>query len=241
MISTQDRVELAILGGFESTYCGSTASLPLGAQRLLAFLALRDGGSHRAAAAEHLWPDSSPRRAAANLRSALWRIRQFAGVTAIECDGSRLRLSCEVDVDLHRVLRQARSIRSLACGPPTDNWPTLVDALSRELLPTWAEDWLVMERQRWDQERLYALEGLGQTLRSAELYLGALQTALAAVAIEPLRETSHRIVIEVHISEGNAACAIKHYQRYRALLQRELGVAPSSRMAQLVSSLMPSL
>jgi DNA-binding SARP family transcriptional activator len=103
-------------------------------------------------------------------------------------------------------------------------------------LPEWTEDWLVLERERWDQVRLYALEGVAEQLRARGQYLGAMKTALAAIAVEPFRETSHCIVIEVHLAEGNTASALMHYQRYRSLLHRELGVAPSPRMAQLAST-----
>jgi DNA-binding SARP family transcriptional activator len=46
--------------------------------------------------------------------------------------------------------------------------------------------------------------------------------------------------MEVHIAEGNSACAIKHYQRYRGLLRRELGVTPSPQMDQLIGPLISS-
>jgi DNA-binding SARP family transcriptional activator len=64
--------------------------------------------------------------------------------------------------------------------------------------------------------------------------------ALAAIAIDPIRETAHRIVVEVHIAEGNVASAIKRYQGYRDLLQREVRVAPSPRMTQLIQDLIPT-
>lgn len=233
-------VDVALLGGFESAYRGNRVSLPLGSQRLLAFLALQDGGAHRVAAAERLWPDSSPARAAASLRSALWRGRRIADITLIECVGPRLRLSPAVRVDLHMLLCQARRILRDPCLVANNNHEVLVDGLSRDLLPAWAEDWLVVERELWDQMRLHTLEILAQQLYSSAQYLRALQTALAAVAIEPIRETAHRIIIEIHMAEGNAGSALKHYQRYRALLQRELGVAPSPRMAELASALLPS-
>jgi DNA-binding SARP family transcriptional activator len=214
--------------------------LPLGAQRLLALLALKEAGMHRAGAAERLWPDSSPGRAAGNLRSALWKGRRIAETMVIECDGPRLRISPSVSVDFHVVQYEARHV--LEGGPLVGDrdCEALVAALSRELLPDWADDWLVLERERWDQVRLHALEGVAQKLRSREEYLGALKAALAAVAVEPIRETAHRIVIEVHLAEGNPASALRHYQRYRGLLQRELGVTPSQRMTQLANALLPS-
>lgn len=78
-----------------------------------------------------------------------------------------------------------------------------------------------------------------QELLRREQYPAALQAALVAIAIEPTRETAHRLVIQVHLAEGNAATAMKHYQRYRGLLSRELGVTPSERMNQLVRALLP--
>jgi DNA-binding SARP family transcriptional activator len=240
MISSTDAVYIGLLGGFECARAGSRISLPLGAQRLLALLALREDGAHRAGAAERLWPDSSTGRAAGNLRSALWRGRRVAETTVIECIGPRLRMSPSVYVDLNAVQRQIREVLEGGSHAADRDCEVLVAALSRELLPDWTEDWLVLERERWDQVRLHALEGVAERLRAREQYLGALKTALAAVAVEPIRETAHRIVIEVHLAEGNAASALQHYQRYRALLQRELGVAPSPRMAQLATALLPS-
>lgn len=235
-----DAMHLELLGGFECSCAGKRISLPLGAQRLLALLALREDGAHRAGAAELLWPDSSAGRAAGNLRSALWRSRRVAEITAVECVGPRLRLSPYVCVDLRCVHGQIRDFLEGGSVVTDRNSECLVAALSRELLPDWTDDWLVLERERWDQVRLHALEDVAERLLSREQYLDALTTALAAVAVEPIRETAHRLVIEVHLAEGNPASALQHYQRYRADLQRELGVAPSPRMARLASMLLPS-
>lgn len=227
---------LELLGPFEVTNVGCRVCLPLGAQRLLAFLALQNEGAHRAAAAERLWPDCTPFRAAANLRSALCQGRRIGCVTAIETFGPRLVLSPAVDVDLHRVWESARQVLE-GRQPLPANWAGLVSDLSRELLPGWAEDWLILERERWDQMRVYALEGLAQQFQQMEQYLPALQTALAAMAVDPIRETAYRIVIEVHLAEGNVASALKRYRDYRAFLSRELNVAPSPKMTQLVRNL----
>jgi DNA-binding SARP family transcriptional activator len=230
-------VTLTLLGGFS---CPGTADmLPLAAQRLLAFLALREGGVHRAAAAERLWPDSSPARAAANLRSALWLVRSRTAVL-IDCAGPCLQISPTTRVDQFDVLARANQITALPSSQDDMDVSALVENLRKELLPGWFDDWLLLEQERWDQVRLHTLELLARQLLSAKRYLPALETALTAIAIEPVRETSHRTVIEVHVAEGNAACALKHFQRYRAMLQREVGVAPSPRMISLVRELTPT-
>lgn len=226
---------LELLGPFEFTNAGDTTSLSLGAQRLLAFLALRDDGvAHRCAAAEQLWPDCTPPRAAANLRSALCQARRAGPVTVIECVGQRLLLSPSVHVDLNAVGDCARQVLDGISPLPQSS---LIDDLSRELLPGWSEEWLMTERDSWDQMRVYALESLAQQFQAAERYLPALQAAWAAIAVDPLRETAHRIVIETHIAEGNVASALKRYQEYRRYLYRELKAAPSAQMTELVRDL----
>ncbi|MBT2393405.1 bacterial transcriptional activator domain-containing protein [Streptomyces sp. ISL-1] len=230
---------LEVLSSFEFTNAGGRIALPMGAQRLLAFLALQSDGAQRAAAAEQLWPDCTSFRAAANLRSALCQGRRVGSVSVVDCVGQRLVLSPSIRVDLHGVRESARQvIKGQAPLPP--EWDRLVGDLSRELLPGWTEDWLLVERERWDQMRVYALEGLAQQFQAAEQYLPALQAALAVIAIDPIRETAHRMVIEVHLAEGNVASALRRYRDYRAFLQRELRVAPSPRMTELVQNLTPT-
>lgn len=231
---------LGLLGGFDCTVGDQRYSLPLGTQRLLALLALQEGGTHRSTAAELLWPDSSVARAAGNLRSALWRGRQLGDVPLVENVGPRLRLTRDVHVDVRRThTGVARALRGEST-PDDPHFGALVVALSLELLPSWCDEWLLLERERWDQVRVHALEGIAELLLAEARYLEAMQTALAAVAVEPIRETAHRIVIEVHLAEGNAASALRHYHKYRTQLHRELGVAPSARLARLASTLLPS-
>jgi DNA-binding SARP family transcriptional activator len=40
--------------------------------------------------------------------------------------------------------------------------------------------------------------------------------------------------MRVHLAEGNQADAVREFRRYRALLQRELGVEPSPALFELV-------
>jgi DNA-binding SARP family transcriptional activator len=160
-------------------------------------------------------------------------------VTAIESVGPRLLLSPAVRVDLHRVWTSARQVIEGGQPLPID-WASLVGDLSRGLLPGWAEEWLIPERDSWDQLRVYALESLAQQFLATDQYLPALQAALAAITVDPIRETAHRIVIEVHLAEGNVASALKRYRDYRAFLRRELNVGPSQQMTQLLRDLTPT-
>lgn len=206
-----------------------------GAQRLLAFLALHREGAHRRTVAEQLWPDCNYGRASANLRTALCQGRRVGSVPAMDSVDHILTLAPALSVDFHDACDEAHRLASGERGVPDED--QLVADLSQVLLPGWDDEWLVLERERWDQLRLYALEALAQRFQSEGRHLSALQTSHAAVSIDPFRETPHRIAVEVHLAEGNVACAVKRYQDYRRLLQLELKVAPSPRLTRLVRDL----
>lgn len=228
-------VQLILLGGFDCLLDQTSVPMALGAQRLIALLALQPQGMHRSVAGGRLWPASSQDRAAANLRSALWRVKRVDQPPIIEHRGPRLSLAPSVVVDVQALWHRIRD--SCRKDWESDEHKTLVAGLTRELLPEWDDAWLIYERERWNQLRIHALERIAGELLIQGNHFGALETAMEAVALEPIRETAHRIVVEVHLAEGNKASALRHYQHYRGLLQRELGVTPSPSMDQLVKPL----
>ncbi|MFD0167939.1 BTAD domain-containing putative transcriptional regulator [Streptomyces decoyicus] len=226
---------LEILRPFQVACGGRRVAVSTASQRLLAFLALHREGAHRRSAAEQLWPDCTSCRAAANLRSALCQGRKLGSGAAIVSADHSLALAPSLSVDFHDAWDAARRLVS-GDGMLPDGEQLVAD-LSQNLLPGWNDEWLLLERERWDQLRLYALEALAQRFQTEGCHLSALQTSLAAVSIDPFRETPHRIAVEVHLAEGNVACAVKRYQDYRRLLQRELKVAPSPRLTRLIRDL----
>jgi DNA-binding SARP family transcriptional activator len=66
----------------------------------------------------------------------------------------------------------------------------------------------------------------------------ALAAGLAAVSCDPLRESAHRRLAQVHIAEGNFAEALRQYQTYRRLARTELGLPPSPQFRSLVGPLL---
>jgi DNA-binding SARP family transcriptional activator len=111
------------------------------------------------------------------------------------------------------------------------------DVLSADLLPDWTEDWVLMERVRYHQLRLRALETLCRRLTEKGRFGQAVQAGLAAVAGEPLRESARLALIEAHLGEHNVAAALREYEVFRQLLRRELGLQPSQNMQTLVEAL----
>lgn len=231
-------IELDLMRRFEVRANSRVLQLPLNSRRVLAFLAVHETPLMRTYIAETLWPETNGRRAAANLRSALWRIRQHGEL--LEPIGGQLALSSRVVVDMqeHAALAHRLLDPSASRWPP-DFGPSAVAALSLELLPDWIEDWLQLERDRWNQLRLHALEALAERLLELGNFVDAFEAALAAVWSEPLRESAHRVLIRVHAAEGNWSEAVMQYRRYRQLLDRELGASPTAHMENLIRNLMP--
>jgi DNA-binding SARP family transcriptional activator len=80
---------------------------------------------------------------------------------------------------------------------------------------------------------LHALEAVAARLTSAGGPAEAAEAALAAVRAEPLRESARAALIRVHMAEGNQSGAHGEFERYRILLQAELGLAPTSALRKL--------
>jgi DNA-binding SARP family transcriptional activator len=227
---TTSGTRLRLLGDFEVCAADEPLVLAAAGQRVLALLAVvhRDRPATRTGLAERLWPDLSAERAVSNLRSTLWRLPRPRGRPLVAPTPRTVALADHVEVDLWTA-----DDRMAAAAEPLG--PALLD---HDLLPRWDEAWLEVEREGFRQRRLHALESSSRTLREQGAYADALTTALSAVRAEPLRETAHLRVIEVHLAEGNQSEAVRQYDRYRRLLHSELGLGPSPTLAGVMAPLL---
>lgn len=230
----QSRIRLSLLGSFGLHVDDEPVELTMSAQRVLAFLALRRGAVTRAHVAGTLWGDTTDERAAANLRSALWRLRR-PGVDLVSATNTHVRLLPSVEVDVHVVLGQAEQL--LDEGRPFDAAGFDPMALAVDLLPDWYDDWVSLERERVRQTRLHALEALCERLIAAGRPSEAVRAAMVAVACEPLRESAQRVLVRAHVAEGNPSEAVRQYHAYREQLASALDLAPSPLMEEVVRGL----
>jgi DNA-binding SARP family transcriptional activator len=222
---------LTLIGGFALAVDGDAVDLPVGAQRLVALLALR-GRTSRSMVAGTLWPETSEHRALASLRTGIWRVNQSVDrlVTATS-DTTDLRSDTVVDVRKLLVAALAM-MRAGPCGS-VDAVDVVFDD-DGELLPGWDNEWLLADRERLRQARLHVLEARAEQLARAGRYGLALESALAALRVDSLRESAHRAVIRVHLAEGNVAEARRAFERGRQTLVRDVGVEPSAAMTGLM-------
>ena len=227
-------IELRLLGGFGLEVDGQAVEVTPAAQRLLAFIALTPRGAERSYTAFQLWPEHDERRAKANLRSALWRLGK-ASADLVDATKSHLRLAAGVWVDIRdgiAELQLADDDSIIAAALP-------FQALDSDLLPDWYDDWLTIERERLRQFRLGALEEGAAMALDRDRPAQAIQLALAAIAIDPARESAHRLVARSHLVNGNVADARRQYETYAAIANTQLGCRPSPRFEALVDGTGP--
>jgi DNA-binding SARP family transcriptional activator len=212
---------MTLLGSWSLSLGGRPLVLPSSAQRLLVLLALEGRRQRRSYLAGTLWPEVSDDKALARLRSTLWRVRRQApGI--LEVDEQTVAL-VNVHLDVDDLVTVARRVTEGSVGPGalTEAFRVLVEA--RELLLGWYDEWVLEQRERLTNLRIYALEGLVDELVTWRRYGEGLDAALAAVRLDPFRESTHRAVVRVHLAEGNPASASRAVERYKKMLRTELG------------------
>ena len=221
--------QLRLLGDFSLRHGHTYIALSMGPRRLLAFLAI-NGPAPRSLIMGTLWPEVSEPHARGSLRTAMWRLHRSTPCL-LRPAGDILGLHPGMLVDIWELRESAQAILRDASHVSID-WAVL--CTRGELLPGWYDDWVIFEREWLRQLRLQALDALAERLSAQGRYADALQAAMEGARIEPLRESTNRMIIAIHLAEANAAEALRHYQFFRELLRTELGLEPSARLTAML-------
>ncbi|HEY7641306.1 MAG TPA: BTAD domain-containing putative transcriptional regulator [Steroidobacteraceae bacterium] len=209
---------------------------------LLAYLALRPGESHsRDRLATLLWEDADEELARTSLRQALAALRKSLPA---ETHKALLADTESVGIDPAIVRSDLHAFRrALDAGTRT----SLQEAMSHyrgDLLDgfdarsTAFDEWLTSERLTLRKQLSDALNKLGELCVANGDGEGALAAATKLVALEPLNEAAHRMVMEQHAKRNAYAEALRQYRVCRDVLRRELDVAPEPATEQLYRDLM---
>ncbi|MCW2607992.1 MAG: putative DNA-binding transcriptional activator of the family, partial [Frankiales bacterium] len=214
---------ICLLGGLRLVRAGAEVALSPAEQRLVVLLALR-GPLLRSQVHARLWPDKDERHASAALRTQLWRLRRdVAGL--VQVNSELLSLDPSLPVDVEELADRARRD-----GPARSDDPLP----AAQLLPESDDTWVLEDRPRVLQQQVHVLERTGEALLAAGRPAQALEHAYAVLRLDPLRESAHRLVLRVHLAEGNLVQAVRSYEEFAALLDAELGVLPSPLMRSLL-------
>jgi DNA-binding SARP family transcriptional activator len=220
---------LRLLGGFALLAGGQSLVVAPGSQRVLSFLALQERPVARGWVASCLWPETADERAAANLRSALWRLHECGH--DIVTGTAHLAVREEVSVDVRDLSAAARRLRVSGDLPAIE----LVERSRGELLPGCWEPWLDFDRERLRLERIHVCTAYAEgALAGGQPHLAA-SAALSALECDPLCESSNALLIRAQLALGRPLHAVQAFERYAALLLAEVGVEPSDWLRQLVA------
>lgn len=225
--------ELSLIRDFEARVDGEPVIVAPASQRVVTFLAFQPKPVRRGYLSGALWLDADEQHASASLRTALWRIHPLGLVCA---SNTHLWLDPDVQVDLRRVISDATAVLS---GTPPEAFllsvaQELLD-VGDDILAGWYDDWVIAERERFRQIRLQALDQAGERLLDCGRWFDALQIGLAATAAEPLRESGHRLLVRIHLQQGNVSEAIRQYRAYAQLLREELDGQPSPVITEMIT------
>jgi DNA-binding SARP family transcriptional activator len=233
-MTSRTPLRLTLFGNFALWRGNQELVIAPSGQRLIALLALKDRPVARLHVAGTLWPDCPTDRSLADLRTMLWRVNQCAE-DAIAATQAFLTLDAGIEVDVHKLAALARRLTDAEALPSAVSVESIcLGMLTEDLLADWYDDWLHDDRELLRQTRLHALESFARVLSRSGRHADAIQAALAAIRLEPLRESAHRNLIEIHLAEGNRSEAYRQFHRCRRLLREELGIEPPDSMRLLL-------
>jgi DNA-binding SARP family transcriptional activator len=227
------------------------ASFP-GRQARLAFAVLATGRGEpmaREALADAVWDGSTPPAWETALRAIVSKLRTLVSQVGVEGDPIpaasgcyRLALPAGAWVDVEAaedaVHRAEASLRQ-ADAHGGVGWALVAASISaRPFLP--GEDGVFVDRwrERLRSVRIRALEARAGALLLRRQFELAERDAGTALELAPFRESALQLLMRASIGAGNAAEALRAYERTRRLMADELGVDPSPESRALFASIL---
>jgi DNA-binding SARP family transcriptional activator len=227
-------IRLELFGGFQAA-SPSGAPIALSSRKgraLLAYLALQGRAQSREKLSGLLWGGRGQAQAYSSLRHELVELRRAfraASTSPIVIDGDAVALAAdtlEIDVAAferhlgHETAERLQRAARLYRGPLLDG---LVVRESN------FEAWLTLERGRLHDLAI----GVFDRLAACSTGASAVAAAKRLVSLDPLREASHRTLMQIFAEQGDTELAVRQYKACREVLQNELGVNPATETDQL--------
>jgi DNA-binding SARP family transcriptional activator/predicted ATPase len=239
-------LQIQLLGDFRLLYDDQPVTMAqhLRLQSLLAYLIVHgDAPQARQHLAFLFWPDASEAQARANLRRTLHELRRLLPFLAhflqIEDHFLQWRNSPASTVDV--VLFAASLAQAEQAAEPAMVQATLEQAVALyggDLLPGCYDDWLLLERERLRQQYRQALEQLISLLEQQREFSSALVYAHRLLHCDLLHESSYRLLMRLHVLNGDRAAALRIYHTCATTLAQELGVEPGPEVQQIYQRLL---
>jgi len=230
-------------------------------QALLFYLAAEPENAHRRDQLMTLfWPRMPESSARANLRQILFHLRQaipevvYEGkkVPRIVANRHTIRLNHQANIDIDTaqfdaLLDRVHShdhLQLLNCHACYQTLQQAVSLYKGSFLADFYlddsnafEEWAETHRQQYRRKMLDALGTLTTIAMRRSDFAEALVYAEQQFDIDNLHESGYRQLMKVLALSGQRAAALSLYDRYRRLLDEELGMAPTAQTTRLAEQI----
>lgn len=205
------------------------------AELLLAYLALNQREHSRETLATLLWDDRPHKQAMANLRALL---AQLPKAIRPYLQTSRHVVMFKPDANLWvdslvftNLLENATTTTDIIAALELYAGPFLDGVFVRE--SRGLEEWTAILREQLNYKAIDAhMQIMHQALHQRQHALG-ISHAHALLALDPLREQAHRLLMRLLARDGQFNAALAQYDSCRQILSDELGVEPANETRRL--------
>lgn len=246
-------LELRLFGSPQLARSGQTIELNLRkGLALFAYLAVSRQPHSRDQLATLFWPEDGQRDARANLRRTLYRITEALGKEILTFGTETLELNpdAELWIDIEAFQQQ------LASNLPASG---RISELSDATLPRLAaavelytddfmagftlpdcpdfDNWQFFRRDALRRSLAGAVEQLALAHQARNQAGEAITSARRWLALDPLHEPAHRLLMQLYATSGQQAAARRQYEECKRLLATELDMAPAEETTALFEAI----
>lgn len=242
-------IKLFLLGAPRIERDGQPVELGLRkAIALFAYLAITKHAQSRDHLAGLLWPEDDQISARSNLRRTLYRLQHEIGVGCLQVSQETIGISPETDLHMDvqefeevvaECLPEGQTNQTLSqdCRTRLERAATLYadDFMTGFFLPDSEafEEWQFFERERLRQLLARVLVQRAHTHLLEGNPTDAIPLARRWLALDPLHEPAHRLLMELYSRSGQQSAALRQYRECSRMLEEALGEAPEAETTQL--------
>lgn len=200
---------------------------------VLSYLLVTEQAHRREVIADLLWDAVSTKRVLSNLRRLIYRMRPLVPELEVSRSQINYRPNSEIDIDLYALRKGLASLDAdtLEAGLALYRGD-LLTGFYVEDAPRFQE-WLLVEQERLRQTVWAGYRRLCTALTEQEAWERGERVARRWLALDPLDEEVQRQLIQILVSNGQVAAALKQFNVCRELLWDELGVEPEGATVEL--------
>ena len=226
-----DRLEIRSLGGLTVLLNGAAIAAfdQRKAPALLVYLACSEYPQPREVMAELLWEDRTQAQSLSNLRAVLSNLRKTVGPFV---DISRESAGMSATADWHLDVAEFENLLADAGQDPAllDQAMAVYrgDFLEGFYVDSQAfEQWALLQRERLRFRAMETLDAHITIYLSQRDFAAGITHATRLLHIDPLREKTHRQLMELLAFSGEREAAMAQFHTCQRILETEIGVQPT--------------